>query len=122
MFSAFSTYQYQKPLRKTTPQEKLHLPEDVSDRYHQTATDFDRQVGMSEALMGLGWLRNWLTRKAYGNVLEVGAGTGRNSTYYDLKKCTSITMMDQSQQMLDIARKKFRGSPTVIVQCDEFIL
>lgn len=44
-----------------------------------------------------------------GDVLEVSAGTGRNSGYYPLKKCNSITMVDTSTSMLEEARKKFKG-------------
>lgn len=44
-----------------------------------------------------------------GDVLEVSAGTGRNLSYYELKKCNSITMVDTSAGMLGEARRKFRG-------------
>ena len=35
-------------------------------------------------------------------------GTGRNLPYYKLSQLTSLTMVDTSQNMLDVAREKFR--------------
>ena len=96
--------------RSVSPKSSSSVAEDVSDRYHGIAKDFDREVGTQERLMLLGWLRSWLVRQASGHVLEVGVGTGRNSQFYDLKKCASITMLDQATEMIDIAREKFKGS------------
>ena len=39
--------------------------------------------------------------------MEVSAGTGRNSTYYDLEKVKSLTFVDQSGAMIEVARKKW---------------
>ena len=85
------------------------VPEDVFSRYNEIAKEFDYEVDSVEMMMGIGWLRSWLTRKASGNVLEVSAGTGRNSGYYNVQKCKTITLLDQSQEMMDIAQRKFRG-------------
>lgn len=43
-------------------------------------------------------------------MLEVSAGTGRNAKYYNLKKCKSLTFVDSSGPMLDVARNKFLRS------------
>ena len=86
------------------------VPEDVSDRYDKTARSFDSEVGYTEWVMGIGKRRKRLAEMAKGNVLEVGVGTGRNSEYYDLKRCKTITMIDQSAEMMEIARKKFQGT------------
>ncbi len=85
------------------------IPEDVSDRFNKTAKDYDLEIDGVEKWSGLGWLRSWLTRKANGNVLEVSVGTGRNSMYYDLRECKTITMLDQSSEMMDITREKFKS-------------
>lgn len=89
--------------------EKLVVPEDVSDRYNQLAKDFDKEVDFHEKLIGLGWLRHSLAKRVSGYVLEVSVGTGRNAQYYNLKGCKSITMIDQSLEMVEIARQKFNG-------------
>lgn len=67
--------------------------------------------------------RKQLISKATGHILEVSCGTGRNVEYFDLQdpgeaalkgkrsrisEIQSITFVDQSPQMLDIARRKFR--------------
>ena len=51
-----------------------------------------------------------MAREAKGHVLEVSAGTGRNSDYYRLKKCKSLTFVDSSGPMLEIAKEKFKKS------------
>ncbi|MCJ1335212.1 hypothetical protein MMC09_000480 [Bachmanniomyces sp. S44760] len=89
----------------------LDVPRDVADRYDRTAKGFDSEVNLSEKLMGLGWLRQSLTGRAIGNVLEASVGTGRNIQYFNLKKVKSLTVVDQSSEMLNIAKEKFHGIP-----------
>ncbi|MCJ1389154.1 hypothetical protein MMC18_002009 [Xylographa bjoerkii] len=103
----YGTYLYISLGTKTS---KTDIPEDVSDRYNFTARTFDKDVDTTEKLMGLGWLRRSLTRQASGHVLEISVGTGRNLKYYDLTKCSSITFVDQSAEMINIARQKFNGT------------
>lgn len=81
----------------------------MSDRYNETAKSFDSEVELTEKTMRLGWRRKSLAKRASGHVLEVSVGTGRNGQYYDLKKCKSITFVDQSPKMIEIAKKKFYG-------------
>ena len=59
--------------------------------------------------MWMGRLRKSLAERAYGDVLEVSVGTGRNIQYYDPGKCKTVTMLDQSGEMVKIAAEKFRG-------------
>ncbi|MCJ1281665.1 hypothetical protein MMC26_000986 [Xylographa opegraphella] len=104
----YGTYFYMS-LGNTAKMSGTEVAEDVSDRYNHTAQSFDKEVDTTEKLMGLGWLRRSLTRQATGHVLEVSVGTGRNIRYYDPTKCSSITFVDQSAEMIEIARRKFRG-------------
>ncbi|MCJ1399445.1 hypothetical protein MMC11_002647 [Xylographa trunciseda] len=103
----YGTYLYIS-LSNSSKTSKIDIPEDVSDRYSHTARNFDSTVDTTEKLMGLGWLRRSLTSQATGHVLEVSVGTGRNVKYYDLTKCSTITFVDQSAEMIEIAREKFK--------------
>ena len=118
-FAAYCTYLYLSSNNPRTEGIKLNVPEDVSDRYHETAKNFDKEVDLSEKVMGLGWLRQNLVKQASGHVLEVSVGTGRNSKYYDLEKCRSLTMVDQSAEMIEIAKQKFKGMKhkNMLCQC-----
>ena len=99
----------------------MQVPDDVSDRYNHTATTYDAEVDMSEKFMRLGTRRKELIQLARGDVLEVSCGTGRNMEYYDIGQrrgkdekgratilgCRSVTFVDLSPQMVDVARRKF---------------
>ncbi|KAL2364976.1 hypothetical protein RJZ56_002125 [Blastomyces dermatitidis] len=120
-FSTYGTYLYVTYDRTVKQSKTLSVPDDVSDRYHQTAPTYDAEVEMAERIMRVGKKREELVRRARGNVLEVACGTGRNMQYYSLgekrgtdKKgkaeiqgCRSVTFVDQSPQMVEIAREKF---------------
>ncbi|KAF2843359.1 S-adenosyl-L-methionine-dependent methyltransferase [Patellaria atrata CBS 101060] len=83
------------------------VPLDVTNRYDNTAEGFDSEVDCSEWLMGMNRYRKSLTKLARGHVLETSVGTGRNFPYYNLQDCKSITFVDQSVPMIDIAKKKW---------------
>lgn len=84
------------------------VPADVTDRYDRIANNFDKEVGWYETYSGINRKRKNLCKMAKGDVLEVSAGTGRNITYYDTKACKSITLLDLSGPMLEIAKEKWR--------------
>lgn len=84
------------------------MPLDVADRYDRLAPDFDWDVGATELLTGILWRRRQLAKRAGGDVLEVSCGTGRNGGYYRLGQCRSITFLDRSGKMMEVAREKWR--------------
>lgn len=48
------------------------------------AGSYDSEISMDETVMGVPLLRRFLLRNAHGRVLEVSAGTGRNTKYYGI--------------------------------------
>ena len=62
---------------------------------------------MDEFYLGINLLRRILLRwHAHGTVLEVGAGTARNISYYDASQVKRVIMVDASQTMLQQAQEK----------------
>lgn len=106
-FTTYGTYLYRSYHDAVAQSQKLEVPEDVSSRYDVTASTFDRDVGCTEWLMGLGRLRKKMARRASGDVLEVSAGTGRNLPYYPWDQCERLTLVDKSRPMLEQARNHF---------------
>ena len=120
-FSTYGSYLYMTYQKAIEQSKSLQVPTDVSDRYDKTAATYDTEVNTSEWIMGLGKKRKELVERARGNVVEVSCGTGRNIEYYQLgekrgtdKKgkaevigCRSVTFVDQSGEMVEIAREKF---------------
>ena len=96
---------------------------DVSDRWKDRTRDFDDEVDVSEKFLLLKAKRRRLVNQAFGSVLEVSCGTGRNMELYDLRPydpresegygrsrktiITSITFNDQSEVMVEHAENKF---------------
>ncbi|KAL8763719.1 MAG: hypothetical protein Q9184_000511 [Pyrenodesmia sp. 2 TL-2023] len=81
---------------------------DVSSRYNATASTFDRDVDFWERYSGIVKLRSELVLQARGNVLEAAVGTGRNSAFYDFNRIKSLTLLDQSKEMVAVARAKWQ--------------
>ena len=52
-------------------------------------------------------LRSRLVKQARGDVLESAAGTGRNSEYYIQSRVKSLTIVDKSKGMLQVAEQKW---------------
>ncbi|KAJ9258534.1 hypothetical protein DTO195F2_5187 [Paecilomyces variotii] len=119
--SSYCGYLYTSYRQDVARSRSLSVPDDVTDRYDQTAPSYDAEVEMGEKVMRLGKRRKELVQMARGDVLEVSCGTGRNMDYYDLgerrgvdangkaelKGCRSVTFVDLSPVMIEIARKKF---------------
>ncbi|KAL8838753.1 MAG: hypothetical protein Q9170_002002 [Blastenia crenularia] len=86
------------------------LGTDVSYRYNATASTFDNDVDFTERYTGITKLRKELVRQARGNVLEAAVGTGRNSEFYESDRIKSLTLLDQSQEMIEVAKAKWKDT------------
>lgn len=101
-YIASATYSVLNPYQPAHP-----VPADVSDRYDAYAARFDEDVGSTEKTIGIDRLRRKLVSQAHGDVLEVSAGTGRNTAFYDWGKVRTLVLLDQSAPMLEVAKKKW---------------
>ncbi|PGH23329.1 hypothetical protein AJ80_02581 [Polytolypa hystricis UAMH7299] len=121
IFSTYGSYLYASYKKAIEDSKKLSVSNDVADRYHKTAPTFDADVDTTEWMMSLGKRRKEIVQRARGDVLEVSCGTGRNMEYYapgeklgagkkgkaEFRGCRSITFVDLSGEMVEIAREKF---------------
>jgi methyltransferase OMS1, mitochondrial len=110
-------------MRRENDKWDLAQNADVSYRWLDKTRDFDGEVDNQETFMLLRAKRRRLINEAYGNVLEVSVGTGRNMDLYDLRPfdreegsrfgrstnriVTSLTFNDQSEVMVDHAIDKY---------------
>lgn len=121
--SSYCGFLYASYTREVTKSQALTIPTDVSNRYNTSAPSFDAEVDLAEKAMRLGSKRKDLISRVHGDVLEVSCGTGRNLEYYELGErrgvdsngraavlgCRSLTLVDLSPQMVQIAEEKFRS-------------
>jgi len=84
------------------------LPTEAERReiFDEGARGWDAMVFWDELSMSLTSWRFEVIRRAYGHVLEVAVGTGRNFQFYDHTKVKSIVAVDFSEGMLDVAASK----------------
>ncbi|CCG85142.1 Ubiquinone/menaquinone biosynthesis-related protein [Taphrina deformans PYCC 5710] len=104
--SAVYRVYYPNPSAETSSSNICDLSAHRPEVYDEIASTYDTSISLDETLMGLGWLRWNHIKDVSGDVLEVSAGTGRNLSYYDADKVKSLTLVDQSSPMLDVAREK----------------
>ncbi|KAI4248015.1 MAG: hypothetical protein LQ352_006011 [Teloschistes flavicans] len=112
-----SWYGYSLYKTITTSRDVAPRDFDFSHRFDTTATGFDQEVDITEWLMGVTRMRKRLVHRAHGNVLEAAVGTGRNSEFYDLGRIKSLTLLDQSPEMLEVARVKWKRTHREDKQC-----
>jgi methyltransferase OMS1 len=106
--SFYGFYLYKSYQKSVSDSQALTVPLDVSDRYNKTASSYDADIDTMEKVMGLTRRRRQLVKQTTGHVLEVSVGTGRNMEYYKPKECESLTFVDISPGMMEIAREKFK--------------
>lgn len=92
----------------TSPKEKRPCPTERErhDVFDGLARKWDSTVRFDEMVAGIGRMRRRLIQHASGNVLEVAVGSGRNFTYYNSAKVKSLTALDFSRGMLEVADGK----------------
>uniref|UniRef100_A0A061R1H8 Methyltransferase type 11 n=1 Tax=Tetraselmis sp. GSL018 TaxID=582737 RepID=A0A061R1H8_9CHLO len=88
---------------------KAETVKDIQAAYDRYASEYDElDDGMAADFLRLPELRRSLLRRASGNVLEVGVGTGINLPLYDKRKVSSVTGVDLSVGMLHEAEQRVR--------------
>ncbi len=85
-----------------------------TETFQRIAHAYDDEIAKDEFVMGINLLRRALLYfHAKGDVLEVGAGTGRNLGYYPGKSIVrKIVLTDSSDKMLLKAKAKLKGMST----------
>jgi len=77
-----------------------------TDTFQKIAYAYDDQIEKDELVMGINLLRRALLYfHAKGEILEVGAGTGRNLGYYP-SSVEKVVVTDSSDKMLERAKEK----------------
>ncbi len=76
---------------------------EIQRKYNEFARWYDFGEAISEFL-AVRRLRQRLLQQAFGKVLEIGVGTGKNLPYY--RRTCHITAVDLSPAMLQLARKR----------------
>jgi len=83
-----------------------------TQQFQRIASIYDDRIGRDELFMGILLMRRYLlSRHARGDVLEVGAGTGRNVPYYNDGNVKRVVLSDSSDRMLHEAKDKIRKLP-----------
>jgi len=82
--------------------------------FQKIAYSYDDEIEKDELVMGINLLRRALLYfHAKGDVLEVGAGTGRNLGYYPGQSTVGkIILTDSSEKMLQQAKEKVGRMPS----------
>ena len=78
--------------------------------YNKVAPIFDKSTNTDEFLMGIPILRMALLRNCEGDVLEVGAGTAKNLRYFPFRKLKSLTLVDNSSEMIKMTNTKIENA------------
>jgi methyltransferase OMS1 len=79
---------------------------DTMARYAQVSQTYDKDLDKDESQYRGFELRKRLIKQAEGHVLEVGVGTSRNLAYYMRPKVQSLTLVDNTPEMLQCALAK----------------
>jgi ubiquinone/menaquinone biosynthesis C-methylase UbiE len=78
--------------------------DELRRKYDGLAGVYRQRSWVNENIFGVKRLRKPLLKRAEGQVLEVACGTGENFQY--LRQSTSLTAVDLSPQMLELAKQE----------------
>ena len=77
---------------------------DVKQSYNQWASQYDSNINKTRDLEAL-VLKKSLENISFDNCLEIGCGTGKNTSWL-LTKAKQITAVDLSEEMLVVAKSE----------------
>ncbi|KAJ3187307.1 Methyltransferase-like protein 7B [Gaertneriomyces sp. JEL0708] len=110
--STYAGYHAYRIYKAPTPPPGISDPSQQEVKhgvFDALAPEYDARISWDEWLMRLGTRRRDLVKQAYGSVLEVSAGTGRNLEYYaSNKSIKEITLSDVSEPMLQKAYARMK--------------
>lgn len=88
--------------------ESVSQPRDTTECYDALAATYDSKMKWEERWGLIFRWRGKVAKELEGDVLEMSCGTGRNIEYLDPRKVKSVTFVDSSLPMLEVAEEKFR--------------
>ena len=97
----------------SNPDSHVELRNNTKEIYNQIAKKYDSLNSRDEWLLGITKQRRKLVSRASGDVLDLACGTGLNVDFYDPERVKSIVFLDQSSQMLTIARERWNNRPEI---------
>lgn len=88
----------------------------IREAYNSWSVTYDSVTNKTRDLEGK-VLQQILSKINYESVLEIGCGTGKNTSFF-IESRKQVTAVDFSEEMLAVARSKFRDSTGKFVQAD----
>ena len=88
----------------------------TQDAYNKWASQYDTNVNKTRDLEAAA-LRSILSSIPFESCLEIGCGTGKNTSWL-IEKASQITSVDLSEEMLAKAREKIKSGKVQFVQAD----
>lgn len=106
----WSIQSYRIAIQKPLPtKEEIEEVDTSSIWKNKAAIRVDGDLENTEWIAGILSKRRQMMHLASGHVLESAVGTGRNMGMYDREKVKSLTMVDQSKKMLEVAQRKWES-------------
>lgn len=88
----------------------------IKDSYNKWSLQYDTNVNKTRDLEGQS-LRNMLQNHINMDVLEIGCGTGKNTEWF-VKNFETVTAVDFSEEMLDVAKTKIKALNVEFILAD----
>ncbi len=88
----------------------------TKDAYNSWSKTYDTDINKTRDLEGEA-IRSVLKNIRVDHILEIGCGTGKNTVWLK-EKCTHLTAIDFSAEMLELARQKIKDDKIIFAEAD----